>query len=605
MSTVKAASVPALFLERVAQSPDAEAYRYPEGQGWKSLSWRDVDQRVRAITGGLRALGLQDEERCAILCGTRFDWIAADLGILCAAGATTTIYPSNTPDECAYILQDSNSVFVFAENDDQIAKLQRRRGELPGVKNVITFDGQPSSDGWVLTLAQLEDKGRSWLQGRPEAFEQLCRGVKKDALATLIYTSGTTGKPKGVELTQDCWIYEGEAIDALGLLSERDVQYLWLPLAHSFGKMLEVAQLRIGFKTAVDGRVDKMVENLAVIRPTFVAAVPRIFEKVRAKMVGGAKEAGGFKHAIFDWAFKVGHRVSALRQKGQEPSGLLALQHALADRLVFSKLKHRFGGHLRFFVSGSAPLSRGIAEFFHAAGILILEGYGLTETSAACFVNLPDRLRFGTVGPPLPGTEVKIAREDGEILIRGRGVMRGYHRLPEATAEALDAEGWLHSGDIGTYEDGFLHITDRKKDLIKTSGGKYVAPQMLEDRLKLLCPYISQALVHGNNRNFCSALIALDDEAIKKWARENGLDGASYSDLASHPKVVGLIDGCVRKLNSELASYETIKKFTLLPEDLTQEAGDLTPSLKLKRKAVEQKYKHLLDGFYAGSGTGG
>jgi long-chain acyl-CoA synthetase len=402
-----------------------------------------------------------------------------------------------------------------------------------------------------------------------------------------------------VELTQDCWVYEAEAIDEMKLLVPDDVQYLWLPLAHSFGKVLEVAQLKIGFQTAVDGRVDKIVENLGQVRPTFVAAVPRIFEKVYNKVVEGTKKEGGLKYSIFKWAFGVGKEASALRQKRQEPGGLLALKNAIATRLVFSKLQQRFGGRLRYFVSGSAPLSREMAEFFHAAGVLILEGYGLTETSAASFVNRPDSFKFGTVGPPLPGTQVKIA-EDGEILIKGRGVMRGYHNLPEQTAETIK-DGWLYTGDIGEIDsNGLLKITDRKKDLIKTSGGKYVAPQNIEGKFKMLCPYVSQSLVHGNNRNFCTMLIALDAEAITAWAKENGVTGG-YQEIVKDPRTHALIKPYVAELNKSLASYESIKNFAILPKDLTLDDGDLTPSLKLKRKVVETKYKDVLDGFYAGN----
>jgi long-chain acyl-CoA synthetase len=330
-----------------------------------------------------------------------------------------------------------------------------------------------------------------------------------------------------------------------------------------------------------------------------VAAVPRIFEKVYNKVVAGTKKEGGLKYSIFKWAFGVGKEASALRQKRQEPGGLLALKNAIATRLVFSKLQQRFGGRLRYFVSGSAPLSREMAEFFHAAGVLILEGYGLTETSAASFVNRPDSFKFGTVGPPLPGTQVKIA-EDGEILIKGRGVMRGYHNLPEQTAETIK-DGWLYTGDIGEIDsNGLLKITDRKKDLIKTSGGKYVAPQNIEGKFKMLCPYVSQSLVHGNNRNFCTMLIALDAEAITAWAKENGVTGG-YQEIVKDPRTHALIKPYVAELNKSLASYESIKNFAILPKDLTLDDGDLTPSLKLKRKVVETKYKDVLDGFYAGN----
>ena len=585
-----------MLLHRIAATPDAEAYQFPVDGGWKTVTWRQVGERVRDISSGLRALGLQDEQRVAIVSGTRFDWIMADLGILCAGGATTTIYPSSTADDSSYIVSDSNSVFIFAENEEQLAKLLSKKAEIPNVKKVILFDGKGGHDGWVISMSDLEAQGRAYHAQQPEKFEQVARGVSKDALATLIYTSGTTGRPKGVELLHDCWVYEAEAIDALSILSVNDVQYLWLPLAHSFGKVLEAAQIKIGFKTAVDGRVDKLVENLGVVRPTFVAAVPRIFEKVYNKVVGNAQAAGGLKYSIFKWAVSTGKAVSAKRQRGEDAGGLA---YAVADKLVYSKVKALFGGRLRFFISGSAPLSRELAEFFHAFGILILEGYGLTESSAASFVNLPKKYQFGTVGPALPGTEVKIAPEDGEVLIRGRSIMRGYHNMPEATAEALDKDGWLHTGDIGELKNGMLRITDRKKDLIKTSGGKYVAPQAIEGKMKLVCPLVSQVLVHGNNRNFCSMLIALDPESLKNWAKENGLAELSYEQLTKHDKLRSVMQGYVEQLNSQLANYESIRKFAILPKDLNLEDGDLTPSLKLKRKVVENKYKDVLDGFYA------
>ena len=464
------------------------------------------------------------------------------------------------------------------------------------MKNVITIDGKTSADGWVISWNDLVEKGKTATQGDWEA---VCKSVKNSDIATLIYTSGTTGKPKGVILTQDCWVYEAEGIDEMKLLVPDDVQFFWLPLAHSFGKVLEVAQLKIGFHTAIDGRVDKIVENLGHVKPTFVAAVPRIFEKVYNKVVEGAKKGGGAKYSIFKWAVGVGAEVSRLRQQRQEPGGVLALKYSIATKLVFSKLQARFGGRLRYFVSGSAPLSREMAEFFHGAGILILEGYGLTETSAASFVNRPTNFKFGTVGPPLPGTQVQIAA-DGEILIKGRGVMRGYHNLPDQTAETVK-DGWLYTGDIGELDsDGLLKITDRKKDLIKTSGGKYVAPQAIEGKFKMACPYVSQSLVHGNNRNFCTMLVALDKEAITDWAKTNGVTG-TYDQIVKDPRTHALIKPFVQELNKGLASYESIKNFAILPKDLTLEDGDLTPSLKLKRKVVETKYKEVIDGFYTGN----
>ncbi len=601
MTTPAFASVAEMFLWRCAETPDAPAFGRPEGADWHKFSWKEVGEEVRQVASGLRAIGLEDEERVAILSGTRLDWVFADLAILCAGGATTTIYPSSTPEECAYILKDSSTSYLFAENDDQVKKIIAVRGELPNLKKVITFDGQAGYDGFVITWAELKRLGKERDAADAAAYERIARAVRKDSLATLIYTSGTTGVPKGVELTHDQWLYEGEALDGVNFLGPDDIQYFWLPLAHSFGKVLEMAQIRIGFYTAVDGRIEKIVENCAVVKPTFMCAVPRIFEKAYNRIVAQAKEGGGMKWRIFQWALGVGKEASVVRQQGQEPGGLLALRYAVADRLVFSKVRARFGGRLRFFVSGSAPLSRDMAEFFHAANMLILEGYGLTETSAASFVNRPDKYRFGTVGFPLPGTEMKIAPEDGEILLKGRGIMRGYHHLGEATAETV-RDGWLHTGDIGEVDpDGFLRITDRKKDLIKTSGGKYVAPQSIEGKMKAISPLVSQMVVHGDRRNFCSTLIALDPEALTKWAKEHGHEGKSYEDLTKLPEVNAMVKSYVDQLNAGLASYESIKKFAILPKDLTEADGDLTASLKLKRKAVEKKYASILDGFYSGA----
>jgi long-chain acyl-CoA synthetase len=600
MPTASFKSVAEMFHHRVRSTPDGDAYFFRRAGTWHTMQWREVGVRARNIACGLRSLGMGDEDRVAIQSGTRLEWILADMGILCAGCACTTIYPSSTPDEVAYIVADSATRIVVAENDKQVAKLQSVRSRLPALEAVVVMDGTASADGWVLTLEDLERRGAEWDRERPGEYDRTADAIGPDRLATLIYTSGTTGNPKGVILTHDCWVFEGEAIDSIGLLSPSDKQYLFLPLAHSFGKVLECAQLRIGFATAVDGDIDSLVANLAVQKPTFMGAVPRIFEKVYNKIVSGAKEKGGVSLKIFTWAVGVGREVSQLRQARKEPTGLLALKYAVADRLVFQKIRAVFGGNIRFFISGAAPLSREIAEFFHGAGIVIAEGYGLTESSAASFVNRPDDFRFGTVGAPLPGVEVQIAG-DGEVLIRGRGVMRGYHNQPEQTAATLNTEGWLMTGDIGEMDAGYLKITDRKKDLIKTSGGKYVAPQELEGRLKMKSTLISQALVHGNNRNFCSALVSISPDTAPGWARANDLGVTEYEAILAHPKVRAELDGAFAALNKELPSYSTIKKYAILPRDLSQEEGDLTPSLKVKRKAVEAKYKALLDGFYAGA----
>ncbi|HET8540114.1 MAG TPA: long-chain fatty acid--CoA ligase [Anaeromyxobacter sp.] len=599
MTDLAPRNVPELFLERVGRTPDGEAFRHPVDGGWRSLTWLETEVRIRAIAGGLRALGLAGEQVCAILSSTRIEWILADYGTLFAGGATSTIYPSSTPEECAFILSDSRTAVAFAEDDEQVAKLASRRAELPALRHVVTFDGRGTPDGWVVPLAELERRGAEWDRAHPGAFEERAADVRSDALATLIYTSGTTGRPKGVELTHAAWVAQSRAVQESGVLDHKDaLQFFWLPLAHVFGKMIGTAQLRIGFPTAVDGRIDKIVENLAAVRPTFVCAVPRIFEKVHAKVLAGAREGGAAKQAIFRWALEVGQERSRLVRAGKKPGAFLAARHALADRLVFSKIRALFGGRLHFFVSGSAPLSRDIAEFFDAMGVTILEGYGLTESSAATHVNLPWSRKIGTVGPPLSGIETRIA-EDGEILMRGPWIMRGYRGLPEATAEALDREGWLHTGDVGFVDaDGFLAITDRKKDLIKTSGGKYVAPTELESKLKALSPWVGQVLVHGDRRNYVSALVTLEPDAIRKWAAENGLGGKPVPDLARDPTVRALVQRDVDRMNASLPRFATVKKFTILPRDFLESEGEVTPSQKMKRKLIEQRYKAELDAMY-------
>src|SRR5690349_20110300 len=364
-----ARTVAALFLERVEKTPRDEAFRQPAGKGWASLTWRETEARVRAIACGLRALGLASEERCAILSSTRLEWALADLAILCAGGATTTIYPSSTAAECAFILADSESAFAFVEDPGQIAKLRERRAALGRLRKVILLGGAAEGDAWVLSLEDLEALGRAEDAAHPGRFEEIARAVGPDALATLIYTSGTTGRPKGVELLHAGWVAQAEAVDRAGILDHPEaLQLFWLPLAHSFGKMIGTAQLRIGFPTAVDGRVERIVENLGAIRPTFVCAVPRIFEKVHAKILQGALSGGRARRGIFRWAVRVGKRRASALRAGRSPSPLVAAQWRVADRLVFAKVRALFGGRLRFFVSGSAPLSREVAELFEAAG---------------------------------------------------------------------------------------------------------------------------------------------------------------------------------------------------------------------------------------------
>ncbi|MCX5090188.1 AMP-binding protein [Streptomyces sp. NBC_00365] len=608
-------SVAALFLERVAATPDAEAYRYPvppaSGEGpdeWKSLSWAQAAERVYAISAGLIELGVQPEQRVALASSTRVEWILADLGIMCAGAATTTIYPQTNAGESAFILSDSDSKVLIAEDAAQLAKAREKRAELPALTHIVVIDpaGVETGDG-VLTLAELETRGAAYLEKNPELIKERVAAITADQLATLIYTSGTTGRPKGVRLPHDNWSYMAKAIAATGLLGPDDVQYLWLPLAHVFGKVLTSGQIDIGHVTAVDGRVDKIILNLPVVQPTYMAAVPRIFEKVYNGVAAKARAGGGAKYKIFQWAAEVSREYAKASQDNFRRTGTasvpfgLGAKHKVADALVFAKIREAFGGRLRACVSGSAALAPEIGYFFAGAGIHILEGYGLTESSAASFVNPGEAYRTGTVGKPLPGTEVRIA-DDGEILLRGPGIMEGYHGLPEKTAEVLEADGWFHTGDIGELSpDGYLRITDRKKDLIKTSGGKYIAPAEVEGQFKAVCPYVSNILVHGADRNFCTALIALDEPSILEWAKENGLEGKSYAEVVAAPATVALVEGYVKELNEGLQRWQTIKKFRLLPRDLDVEHGEITPSLKLKRPVVEREYKALIEEMYAGT----
>lgn len=595
----RASTVAEMFFDRVNKSGGREAFRFPdENEQWHSLTWSETGERVTNLAAGLVALGILPEERVAIASGTRLEWILADLAIMGAGAATTTVYPTTMADDVAYILADSDSRIVFAEDDEQVEKLRLKHAELPSVMKVVVTQGTPDGD-WVITFDELEELGKDYLSNHPNAVEERVAGITSQSLATLIYTSGTTGRPKGVRLLHDGWTFEGASVAAGKFLTEDDLQFLWLPMAHSFGKVLLTTQLQIGFATAIDGRVPKIIDNLAIVKPTFMGAAPRIFEKAYGRIVGMTEAEGGLKLKIFKWAEKVGLERSRLIRAGKPVPKALDIKFQVADKLVFSKVRDRFGGRVRFFISGAAALSYDIAEWFHAAGILILEGYGLTETSAGAFVNHPDDFKLGTVGLAFPTSEVKIA-EDGEVMIKGPHVMEGYHNLESESASSKDADGWLATGDIGEIDaDGFLRITDRKKDLFKTSGGKYVAPSHVEGVFKGVCPLASQMIVHGNDRNFCSALITLDPEAVTEWGDSHNMKGKSYAEIVGSDQMQKAIQADINELNEKLNRWETIKKFKILDHDLTIESGELTPSMKLKRRVVEEKHKEILDGFYA------
>ena len=593
-----AQNVAVLFLDRVETSPQAEAFRFPVGEAWESVTWKQAGERVSRLAAGLLSLGLTSEQRVGIASGTRYEWILADLAVMCAAGATTTVYPTTNAEDTAYIVGDSECQVVFAEDDEQVAKLTEQKSQIPTVKKVVVFDGATDGD-WLISLDDLEKLGEAYLAEHPGVIEETAKSIAPDALATLIYTSGTTGKPKGVRLLHRGWVYEGAAIKSQNILHEDDLQFLWLPMAHSFGKVLLSTQLACGFATAIDGRVEKIVDNLGVVKPTFMGAAPRIFEKAHARIVTMTASEGGAKEKIFQQAFKVGIEVDKRKREGKSIPLPLKLQHGLFDKLVFSKVRERFGGRVKFFISGSAALNAEIAEWFHAAGILILEGYGMTENSAGATVNHPDEYKMGTVGQAFPGSEVRIG-EGGEVQLRGPHVMAGYHNLPDKTAETLTEDGWLRTGDKGEIDaDGFLTITGRIKELFKTSGGKYVAPPAIESKFKALCPYASQFMVFGAERNFVVALITLDPDAMAGWAEENGMAGKSYTEVVQSQAVKDMVAGYVEQLNAKLNRWETIKKWEILDHDLTIESGELTPSMKVKRAVVEGNNKDLIDSFYS------
>lgn len=593
-----ASSLSALFLDRVQTSPDKEAFRYPDATQWVSVTWADTAARAEALAAGLLALGIEPEQRVGIASSTRFEWILADLAIIAAGAATTSVYANTNTDDTIYIFSDSQCRIVFAENDEQLAKLTQHRGDLPDLTWVVLIDGTADGD-WVMTFADLAALGAKFLRDHPHCVTDSVEAITPDRLASVIYTSGTTGRPKGVRLRHESWLYQARAVAELGVVGPDDLHLLWLPLAHSFGKVLLVAQLSCGFVAAVDGRLDHIVDGCAAVRPTFMAGVPRIFEKAYARVRTTAQARGPFARALFDRAFAVGAEVDRRRRGGVRVSLPLRVQHALFDRVVFARVRQVFGGRVRFFISGSAPLNRDIAEWFLAVGLLILEGYGLTETAGGAFINTPDRWRLGTVGRAFDGTHARIG-DGGEVQISGPNVMDGYHGLAEASVEAFTDDGWLRTGDMGSIDaEGFLTITGRIKEMFKTSNGKYVVPPVIESKFMALCPYASQFVMFGEARNYCVALIALDPDLLAGWAAEQGMSDTPYEELVRSPAVRELVEGYVVMLNAQLNRWETIKKWAVLEHDLSVESGELTPSLKLKRSVVAQHYRDVVESLYS------
>ena len=588
-----------LFWSRVDKSADKPAQMFKQGAAWKTLTWREVGEAVREVALGLIALGRGKGDTVALLSQSRAEWVQADFAIFSAGCVTVPIYPSYPPDLIAYIVNDSGARTIFAEDAAQLAKVLEAREKMPQLEHIIVMSGyeaqQPPKA--VMTWQTLRRLGRDNAEAHKSTLAERVASTRPDDLASIVYTSGTTGPPKGVMQTHRNHIAAQAAGDRATPVKDGWVHLLFLPLAHSFARLESFLGVNHGLTTAFAESLDKLRDNLVEVRPHFICSVPRVFEKVYAGVLANAQAGSPVKQKIFNWAVSVGRDVSRHQQRGQPVPALLELKRKLAHKLVFSKLHARLGGRLQWAISGGAPLSRDIAEFFHAAGILILEGYGLTETCPVGTFNRPDRFKFGSVGQALEGVELKIA-PDGEILFRGANIAKGYFKQPEATAEVFESGGWFHTGDIGRVdEEGFLFITDRKKDLIVTAGGMNIAPQNIENMLKA-DPFISQVMVHGDRRPYPVALITLNPDELTKFAREQGVLTSDPGALVKHPKIVERVSRTVEEKNTNLQSYAKIKKFAILPGDFTPEGGELTPTLKVKRKVVSEKYKKELEGLY-------
>ncbi len=598
-------TLPELFLQAIERHDRPDLMRYKAGGDWAKIPAREFREEVELAAHGLIDLGIQAGDRVALLSENRPGWALADLATLSVGAWVVPIYTSLPPDEVQYILEDSGARACVVSTAPQLAKVLEVRDRCPSLSWVISLEPVDREEERLLTARQLVERGREARASRPAAVDERRAGIQPEETATILYTSGTTGRPKGVMLSHRNLVTN--TIDALESLeiTPSDLHLSWLPLSHSFERTAGYyIMLHAGVSIAYAESIEKVVDNMREVRATVTLGAPRLYEKMYAAVLQSASDAGGLKKVIAFWARRVAIEYSEAEVGGKGAGPWLKLKRGLADRLVFSKIRDRVGGSIRFFVSGSAPLAPVIMKFFYAAGMPILEGYGLTETSPVVSVNTFEHMKFGTVGKPIRNVEARIEPDperpegDGEILIRGPNVMQGYYRLPEKTAEVITSDGWFRTGDVGIIDaEGFLAITDRKKDLIKTSGGKYIAPQPIENELKT-SRFVTQAVVVGNKRKYASVLIVPNFDNLAAWARQQGLPADDPGALIAQPQVEDLYEEVLAKVNADRPSYGTIKKFRLLERDFTIDAGELTPTLKVKRGTIEARHSDLIDTMY-------
>jgi long-chain acyl-CoA synthetase len=586
-----------LFFDAIDQFHKDAALQYKADGKWHALSHATIEERARRVSLGLRALGVQRYDRVAILAENSPMWAIADYGCLTAGFTDVPIYPTLPAEQIPHILNDAGACAIFVSTPGQAGKIAEIRDRVPSLKHVISFC-EPAPAGCDMTFAELLARGQAAESPTAGAeWRAAALAVDPDDIATLIYTSGTTGNPKGVMLTHDNLHSNVVASRTKIPFTGRDTMLSFLPLSHIFERMVDYLAWATGTCVAYAESIDTVPINMQEIRPTLMCAVPRLYEKMFARVLENALQGGTIKKNIFFWARAVADRWADEKLAGRTPGGLLAFQYTIALKLVFSKLQERTGGQLRFFVSGGAPLAPEINKFFYAAGLMILEGYGLTETSPVIAVNTPTAFRLGTVGKIVEGVEVQIA-EDGEILSRGPHIMKGYYNNPTATAEAIDSEGWFHTGDIGALEDGYLRITDRKKDLIVTAGGKNIAPQPIENRIKTN-KYITEVVMIGDKRKYPVLLVVPNFDQLEKWAAYKNIIWTSRAQLLTMPTINAKIQKEVAKQLDGLAKYETPKKIALLEHEFSIEKGELTPSMKVKRRVIDRNYTAVIDALYA------